>query len=116
MPPPRTCCATCSSERGFGPILDQLAKSQDASFWYVRPEASTTDVAELLRQALTLHFVTHVLLGERAAAQADLAAEPSETTFETLVAINAQIEALPGKEAAIDGFRARAGERMAAAV
>ena len=98
---------------GFGATLAQLARSQDASSWYVRPEASTTDVAELLRQALTLHFVTHVLLSERAAAQAELAADPSEAVFETLIAINTQIEALPGKEAAIEGFRAG---RMAAAL
>ena len=98
---------------GFGATLATLARSQDASSWYVRLEASMTDVAELLHQALTLHFVTHVLLSERAAAQAELATDPSEAVFETLIAINTQIEALPGKEAAIEGFRAG---RMAAAL
>ena len=101
---------------GFGRTLERLARSQAASSWYLRGEASPSDVAELLRQALTLHFVAHVLSRELDASQAELAAAPSEAALARLVAIQEQINALPGKEAAIEGFSATSSPAARAAV
>ena len=98
---------------GFAATLTRLARSEQASFWYLRPEAPPTDVAELLNQALTLHFVTHVLTRELAASQIELAAEQSEDALGRLRLIQEQINALPGKEAAIEGFGTALG-RVAA--
>ena len=98
---------------GFAATLARLARSEQASYWYLRPEAPPTDVAELLNQALTLHFVTHVLARELAASQVELAAEQSEDALGRLRLIQDQINALPGKEAAIEGFGTATG-RVAA--
>ena len=101
---------------GFAPTLARLARSEEASSWYLRPEAPPTDVAELLKQALTLHFVAHVLTRELAASQAELAAEQSEVALDRLRQIQEQINALPGKEAAIEGFGSAIGRIVASSV
>ncbi len=101
------------AEEGFAATLARLARSEQASFWYLRPEAPPADVAELLNQALTLHFVTHVLMRELAASQMELASEQSEDALGRLRLIQDQINALPGKEAAIEGFGSAIG-RVAA--
>ena len=103
-PGDRAAVRAALADEGFAPTLARLARSEQASFWYLRPEAQPTDVAELLNQALTLHFVTHVLMRELAASQADLASDQSEGALARLRLIQEQINALPGKEAAIDGF------------
>ena len=111
-----TRCARRSPPRVFSETLARLARSEQASYWYLRPEAPPTDVADLLNQALTLHFVTHVLTRELAASQAELASEQSENALGRLRLIQEQINALPGKEAAIEGFGSAMGRIAAPSV
>jgi hypothetical protein len=60
--------------------------------------------------------VTHVLVRELAASQAELAADQSEDALDRLRLIQEQINALPGKEAAIDGFGSGIGRVVASSV
>ncbi|VVB42997.1 DNA primase [Beijerinckiaceae bacterium RH AL1] len=115
-PGDRVALRAALADEGFGPTLARLARSEQASFWYLRPEAPPRDVAELLNQALTLHFVTHVLVRELAASQAELAEDQSEDALDRLRLIQEQINALPGKEAAIDGFGSGIGRVVASSV
>ena len=80
-----------------------------STLWCVRPDAHENDADEVLRQALALHHKQRALNKELRLAETVLAQEPSEANFAALADIKAQLSALEGVEATIEGFGARSG-------
>jgi DNA primase len=96
---------------GFEALLRRLDASAHAALWIVAPEAADTDVEEALKQALALHRKTRALHSELHAAEMALAAEASEINLARLLDIRAQLSALTGTEAMIEGFGAASGRQ-----
>jgi len=104
------------STRGFGHFFESLAGHATLStLWCVRPDAHENDADEVLRQALALHRKQRALNRELRQAEAALAqalasdGEPGEANFAVLADIKAQLSALEGVEATIEGFGASSG-------
>ena len=102
--------------RGFGGFLVEIAGNATLStLWCVRSDAHENDADEVLRQALALHRKQRALNRELRQAEAALAqelaskVEPSEASFAALADIKAQLAALEGVEATIEGFGASSG-------
>ncbi len=96
--------------RGFGGFFESVAGNATLStLWCVRPSAHENDADEVLRQALALHRKQRALNRELRQAETALASEPSDSNFAALADIKAQLSALEGVEATIEGFGASSG-------
>ncbi len=96
--------------QGFAPILHKLdAMAAHASHWYLNPEAAEADAGEVLKQALSLHRRARALHKELQLAELALGKDSSEANLGRLKDIQAQLSALGGIEAAIDGFGVQSG-------
>jgi DNA primase len=96
--------------QGFAPILHKLdAMAAHASHWYLNPEAAEADAEEVLKQALSLHRRARALHKELQLAELALGKDSSEANLGRLKDIQAQLSALGGIEAAIDGFGVQSG-------
>ena len=96
--------------QGFGPILQKLdAMAAHASHWYVKPDAAEADAEEVLKQALSLHRRARALHKELQLAELALGKDSSEANLGRLKDIQAQLSALGGIEAAVDGFGVQSG-------
>lgn len=96
--------------RGFEAFFDSLASNATLStLWCVRRSAHENDADEVLRQALALHRKQRALNRELRQAEAVLASAPSDANFAALADIKAQLSALEGVEATIEGFGASSG-------
>ena len=82
-----------------------------ASHWYVKTEAAETDAGEVLKQALTLHRRARALHKELQLAELALGKDSSEANLGRLKDIQAQLTALGGIEAAVEGFGVQSGRR-----
>ncbi|WP_442754596.1 DNA primase [Methylocystis sp. JAN1] len=97
-------------EAGLGGVASRLeGMVAHAALWSVRPEAAPSDAAESLRQALVLHRRSWALNKELRAVEARLAESSSEQDLARLRDIQAQLTALDGAEAAVEGFGASSG-------
>ncbi len=102
--------AQAISEAGLEPLKERLmAMRAHATLWSVRPDAAPEDAAESLRQALVLHRRTRALNKELRNIEARLAENPSEPDSLRLRDIQAQLAAIEGAEASIEGFGAASG-------
>jgi len=99
------------SSRGFGLFFEEIAGNATIStLWCVRPEAHENDADVALRQALALHRKQRALHRELRQAEAALGAgQNDEASFAALTDIRAQLSALEGVEATIEGFGASSG-------
>jgi DNA primase len=96
--------------QGFGPILHKLdAMAAHASHWYVKAGAAEADAEEVLKQALSLHHRARALHKELQLAELALGKDSSEANLGRLKDIQAQLSALGGIEAAVEGFGAQSG-------
>ncbi|MCI4677862.1 DNA primase [Rhodoblastus acidophilus] len=96
--------------RGFGAQIEALARDATIStLWCARPDAHEDDADYSLSQALTLHRRQRELNRELRQAETLLARDPSEANNAILADIRAQLSALEGVEAMIEGFGARSG-------
>jgi DNA primase len=96
--------------RGFGAQIETLARDVTIStLWCARPDAHEDDADYSLRQALTLHRKQGELHKELRRAETILARDPSEANNAILADIRAQLSALEGVEATIEGFGLRSG-------
>ena len=96
--------------QGFGPILHKLdAMAAHASHWYVKAGAAEADAEEVLKQALSLHHRARALHKELQLAELALGKDSSEANLGRLKDIQAQLSALGGIEAAVDGFGVQSG-------
>ena len=95
---------------GFESFLDGLATNATIlTLWCVRPDAHENDADEALRQALALHRKQRALNRELRLAETVLAEEPSEANFAVLADIRAQLSALEGAEATVEGYGLQSG-------
>src|SRR6476659_3450321 len=95
---------------GFEPVRRRLQNlTALSSLWSVRPHASDADSEATLKQALVLHRRFGALHTELQKAEAALAREASEHNLAKLRDIQAQLSALEGTEAVIEGFGEASG-------
>jgi DNA primase len=95
---------------GFGPMRSRLlAHPLFASVWSVQADAADADAEATLKQALVLHRRFGALHTELQKAEAALAQEASEHNLARLRDIQAQLSALEGTEAVIEGFGEASG-------
>ena len=96
--------------QGFGAILQQLdGMAAHASHWYAKAGAADADADEVLKQALSLHRRARRLHRELQLAELALGKDSSEANLGRLKDIQAQLSALGGIEAAVEGFGAQSG-------
>jgi DNA primase len=96
--------------QGFGSILQQLdGMAAHASHWYAKAGAADADADEVLKQALSLHRRARRLHRELQLAELALGKDSSEANLGRLKDIQAQLSALGGIEAAVEGFGAQSG-------
>ncbi len=96
--------------QGFGAILQQLdGMAAHASHWYAKAGAADADADEVLKQALSLHRRARTLHRELQLAELALGKDSSEANLGRLKDIQAQLSALGGIEAAVEGFGAQSG-------
>jgi len=94
----------------FEPVRRRLQNlTALSSLWSVRPDASDADSEATLKQALVLHRRFGALHTELQKAEAALAREASEHNLAKLRDIQAQLSALEGTEAVIEGFGEASG-------
>jgi DNA primase len=86
-----------------------LAHPLFASVWSVQADAADADAEATLKQALVLHRRFGALHTELQKAEAALAQEASEHNLARLRDIQAQLSALEGTEAVIEGFGEASG-------
>jgi DNA primase len=95
---------------GLGPMRSRLlAHPLFASVWSVQADAADADAEATLKQALVLHRRSGALHTELQKAEAALAQEASEHNLARLSDIQAQLSALEGTEAVIEGFGEASG-------
>jgi DNA primase len=80
-----------------------------SALWSVRSDASDADAEATLKQALVLHRRSGALHTELQKAEVALAQEASEHNLARLRDIQAQLSALEGTEAVIEGFGEASG-------
>jgi DNA primase len=95
---------------GLAPMRSRLlAHPLFASVWSVQADAADADAEATLKQALVLHRRFGALHTELQKAEAALAQEASEHNLARLRDIQAQLSALEGTEAVIEGFGEASG-------
>jgi DNA primase len=95
---------------GLEPLCERLAGMvAHSSLWSVRAEAAAADAGESLRQAMVLQHRVRALDKELRKIEARLASAPSERDSALLRDIQAQLNALDGTEAAVEGFGSMSG-------
>ena len=107
--PDAACLRAAIEGQGFGPILQKLDTMPHASHWYAKAGAADSDADEVLKQALSLHNRAKTLQRELQLAELALGKESSEANLGRLKDIQAQLSALGGIEAAVEGFGAQSG-------
>jgi DNA primase len=96
--------------QGFGPMLQKLdAVAAHGSHWYAKAGAADADADEVLKQALSLHHRAKTLRRELQLAELALGKDSNEANLGRLKDIQAQLSALGGIEAAVEGFGAQSG-------
>jgi DNA primase len=102
--------ASALDAAGFEPARRRLlGLTALSSLWSVRTDASDADSEATLKQALVLHRRFGALHTELQKAEAALAQEASEHNLARLRDIQAQLSALEGTEAVIEGFGEASG-------
>jgi DNA primase len=102
--------ATALDLAGYEPLRSRLlGLTALSSLWSVRQNASDADSEAMLKQALVLHRRSGTLHTELQKAEAALAQEASEHNLARLRDIQAQLSALEGTEAVIEGFGEASG-------
>jgi len=102
--------ARAAAAAGLEAFCEKLAgMAAHATIWSVRAEAAPADAAESLRQALVLQHRVRALDKELRKIEARLATAPNDQDSARLSDIQAQLNALDGTEAALDGFGSQSG-------
>ncbi len=96
---------------GLGPLLARIDARIEFSPWYLKPEAAEADVDVSLRQALALHRKARALHRELKTVEIALGGGATEQDLARLREIQAELAALEGREAALDGYGAMSGRQ-----
>ena len=95
---------------GLGAFLARLeGMAAHANLWSVRKGAAAADAAVSLRQVLSLHRKVSTLNRELRAVERRLADDPCEEDQARLAEIRAQLSAIDGTEASLEGFGSMSG-------
>ncbi|HTV33113.1 MAG TPA: DNA primase [Methylocella sp.] len=95
---------------GFAATLQRLdILAAHGSHWYLKPDAAEADAEQVLIQALNLHRRAGALHKELQLAELALGKDSSEANLGRLKDIQAQLSALGGIEAAVEGFGVLSG-------
>jgi DNA primase len=95
---------------GLAPARRRLeALKAHACLWVIAPEAADSDAEAALTQAMALHRKMRALNRELKSAEAALAQDGSDSNLARLKDIQAQLAALVGMEAALEGFGVASG-------
>ena len=95
---------------GLGVFLARLeGMVAHANLWSVRKGAAAADAAVSLRQVLSLHRRVSTLNKELRAVERRLADDPCEEDEARLAEIRAQLSAIDGTEASLEGFGSMSG-------
>ena len=95
---------------GLGAFLSRLeGMVAHANLWSVRKGASAADAAVTLKQVLSLHRKVSTLNRELRAVERRLADDPCEEDQARLAEIRAQLSAIDGTEASLEGFGSMSG-------
>lgn len=95
---------------GLGAFLSRLeGMVAHANLWSVRKGAAASDAAVSLRQVLSLHRKVSTLNRELRAVERRLANDPCEEDQARLAEIRAQLSAIDGTEASLEGFGSMSG-------
>ncbi len=96
--------------RGLSELAQRIEKAiTTPSVWGARREAAPDDVLMTWKQLVALHRQRHSLTRELRDAEQALGQEPNEANYSRLQDIKAQLSALEGTEALIEGFGASSG-------
>ncbi len=82
-----------------------------ANLWCVQPAAAEEDAGESLKQALALHRRARALHRELKLAETELGRDATEANLDRLRDIQAELAALEGREAAVEGFGLMSGRQ-----
>ncbi|MCL2385896.1 MAG: DNA primase, partial [Alphaproteobacteria bacterium] len=105
-----TSLRAAAEQGGFATTLEKLdALAAHGSHWYLRPDAAEVDAEQVLIQALSLHRRARALHKELQLAELALGKDSSEANLGRLKDIQAQLSALGGIEAAVEGFGVLSG-------
>ncbi len=97
-------------DAGLSALLARVEETAGlASQWCVRGDAAENDAEAMLRQALALHRRGRALHKELKSAEIALGEDASEENQIRLNDIKAELAALEGREAVVDGFGASSG-------
>jgi len=94
---------------GLARLAQRLTTTAPALHWWVRPDAARPDVEQGFQHVVTLHRKMRTLHKELKFAAATLERDFTEESFAHLTDIKAQIAAMEGQEATIEGFGASSG-------
>jgi DNA primase len=95
---------------GLGAFLSRLeGMVAHANLWSVRKGAAPADAAVTLKQVLSLHRKVSTLNRELRAVERRLADDPCEEDQARLAEIRAQLSAIDGTEASLEGFGSMSG-------
>ena len=95
---------------GLGAFLSRLeGMVAHANLWSVRKGAAAADAAVTFKQVLSLHRKVSTLNRELRAVERRLADDPCEEDQARLAEIRAQLSAIDGTEASLEGFGSMSG-------
>jgi DNA primase len=95
---------------GLAPVWERAVDLvRKARQWPALEDAAIEDAREAFMQALHLQVSAGALHRELKAAEAALATDPTDENYQHLVDVQAQLRALQGNEALIDGFGVLSG-------
>lgn len=94
---------------GFAKLAGRLVEITHPLHWWVRPDAAAPDVEQGFAHVVTLHRKMRTLHTELKLATAALGRDFTDENFAHLTDIKAQIAAIEGAEATIEGFGASSG-------
>jgi DNA primase len=100
---------------GLGPERSRIeGMSMVANLWCVIAAAAEEDAEQSLRQALALHRRARALHKELKSAETALGQNATEQNLDRLREIQAELAALEGREAALEGFGLMSGRQTRA--
>jgi DNA primase len=97
------------SAQGFDRLIERLLSFAEPLHWWVRPDAALADVEQAFNHVVTLHRKMRTLHRELKVATAALERDFTEENFVHLADLKAQISAIEGQEATIEGFGLSSG-------
>jgi DNA primase len=95
-------------------LISRVEAAVAPGTWWIRADSDQNDVETAFGHTLALHIKTHALHKELVAAETALGLDLTESNFARLAEIQAELRAVEGTEAIIDGFGVASNRRGSA--